>query len=46
MKATKVTLTRAISIVAKGRGGGQEFLRLKICGTGEKPRQAILSIDA
>ena len=46
MKATKVTLTRAISIVAKGRGGGQEFLRLKICGAGEKPRQAILSVDA
>src|SRR5271165_5542326 len=47
MKATtKVALTRAISIVAKGRGDGQEFLRLKISGTGEQPRQAILSIDA
>jgi len=46
MKATtKVALTRAISIVAKGRGDGQEFLRL-ISGTGEQPRPAILPIDA
>ena len=47
MKATtKVALTRAISVVAKGRGDGQEFFRLKISGAGEQPRQAILSIDA
>ena len=47
MKATsKASSIPFISIVAKGRGDGQEFLRLKISGTDEQPRQVILSIDA
>lgn len=47
MKTTsKASLTRAIAILAKGSDGGQEFLRLKISGACEQPRQAVLSIDA
>lgn len=44
--ATKVALTGAIAIVAKGRGGGQELLRLTVARKDEQPRQAILSINA
>ncbi len=41
MKATsKASSIPLISIVGKRCGDGQEFLRLKIAGTGEQPRQA------
>jgi len=47
MEATsKASSIPLISIVGKGCGDGQEFLRLKIRSAGELPRQAILSMDA